>query len=74
MIEIKKWLPLTFDSGGKAEEDSKVICDATAGILKEPLSLHKLLEMTFTPQSSTDTWALMCVLPCLCASVCLLTF
>lgn len=32
-----------------AEEDSKVIWDATAGISKEQLSFHKLLEMTFTP-------------------------
>lgn len=37
--------------GGKTEEDFKVIWDATAGILKEQLSVHKLLEMTFTPSS-----------------------
>lgn len=54
MIEIKNdfcWPLAAAWRGGKTEEDFKVIWDATAGILKEQLSVHKLLEMTFTPSS-----------------------
>ncbi len=65
MIGIKNgccW-PLTVAWwGGKAEEDSKVIWDATAGILKE-------LQMAFTP-NPPQTRGRWCVFFLFCASAC----
>lgn len=43
-------LPVTFDHSseeGRQDEDSKVIWDTAAGILKQRLSAHRRLEMTF---------------------------
>lgn len=68
MIKIKNgccW-PLTAAwRGGKGWVNSKVIWAATAGILKEQLSVHKLLEMTFTPDPPR-TFGCWCVFVLFC--------